>query len=197
MKKGIKKNTVQRMRNLVTGDYSSKTIIQSGYNKETISKKTEGDRWEERGKTWTIKNGIKQTVTKLDAAREYSRIPAHCPKCDTKMNKTQHKFMYQRFKHCLFCQTNEEFEMRAAGTYDEWADSMIAINFEKWLYKSREEFKEWLKSRKSKAQIAESGQIEDWSGGKSDEALIEEFDIYIEQEQQKLKDTVSTKQEKL
>ena len=39
---------------------------QIGYTKEYVEHK-EGDVWEENGKQWTIKNGIKQTVTKLDA----------------------------------------------------------------------------------------------------------------------------------
>jgi len=195
MKKNISKNKVQRMRNLVTGDYTSKTSVQSGYKKASDSSKKEGDVWEERGKSWTIKNGIKQTITKLDIAREYARIPTHCPKCDAKMNKQQHKFMYRRFKHCLFCQTNAEQDMRDAGTYEAWKDQQISINFEKWLYKSKEEFKDWLKTRKAKKQITESGDIEDWSGGKSDEVLIEEFDIYIQQEREKLTNTLSNKED--
>ena len=152
MKKNLSKNKVQRMRNLVTGDYTSKTVAQSGYSKTSSTKKIEGDIWEERGKQWTIKEGIKQTITKLDAAREY-------------------------------------------GTYDEWQDKQITANFEKWLYESKEQFKDWLVSRKSKQQITEAGDIEDWSGGKTDEALIEEFDIYIKEEKQKFKDILSKKEE--
>jgi len=195
MKKGIKKNAVQRMRNLVTGDYTSKTVAQSGYSKKSSAKKVEGDVWEERGKSWTIKNGIKQTVTKQDAARELARIPTHCPKCDAKMNKQQHKFMYIRFKHCLLCQTNLEFQMREEGTYDEWEHKQMSLNFEKWLYKSKEEFKDWLKTRKAQKAITEAGKIEDWSGGKSDEELIEEFDIYIQEETKKYNKTLPTKEQ--
>jgi len=195
MKKGIKKNAVQRMRNLVTGDYTSKTVAQSGYSKKSSAEKVEGDIWEERGKTWTVKNGIRQTITKLDAAREYARIPTHCPKCDAKMNKPQHKFMYTRFKHCLLCQTNEEFAMRDAGTYEAWKNKQIATNFEKYMQSQKEQFKDWLKTRKSKKQITESGHIEDWSGGKSDKVLIEEFDIYIQEETKKLSEATSTKED--
>ena len=43
MKKNISKNKVQRMRNLVTGDYTSKTSVQSGYKKASDSSKKEGD----------------------------------------------------------------------------------------------------------------------------------------------------------
>ena len=185
MKKALAKNKVQRMRNLVTGDYSKKTTIQSGYS-VSAGKHTEGDVWEERGKTWTIIKGIKQTITKLDAAREYSRIPSHCPKCDAKMNKPQHKFMYVRFKHCLLCQTNEEFEMRTAGTYESWKNEKIKTNFEIWLLDKKEEFKEFLKTRHSKNAITEAGQIEDWSGGQTDEEMIADFDTYINNELEQL-----------
>jgi len=174
------------MRNLVTGDYSGKVSVQSGYGKVSTGRKKEGDVWEERGKQWTIKDGIKQTITKLDAARTEARIPMHCPKCTAKMNKEQHKFMYTRFKHCLFCQTEEEQKMREDGTYEDWKNKMVSINFENWLYKSKEEFKDWLQTRKSKHQITEGGDIEDWSGGKSDEDLLTEFDEYIKKEKLKL-----------
>ena len=191
MKKGISKNKVQRMRNLVSGDYSKKTTIQSGFKTKT-TKHVEGDVWEERGKTWTIKHGIKQTVTKLDAAREVARIPMKCPKCKCKMNREQHKFMYVRFKHCLFCQLDEEEQMKKDGTYEAWKNSRIATNFEVWMQDKKEEFKEFLKTRHSNKQITEAGQIEDWSGGQSDEKMIEEFDIYINNEMERLNTTLSS-----
>ena len=65
MKKAIKESKVQRMRNLVTGNHNSSTEIQTGYSSRRV-KRGEGDVWEEKGKTWTIKNGIKQNITKLD-----------------------------------------------------------------------------------------------------------------------------------
>jgi len=186
MKKHISKSKVQRMRNLVTGDYTNKTQIRSGYTKESMAKHIEGDVWENNGKTWTIKNGIKQTVTKLDKARAMAKIPLHCPKCDSRMLADQHKYMYKRFKHCLHCQTDAEMEMRSNGTYDAWQNSQINRNFEGWLHKSRAEFKDWLETRGSKTQISEAGDIEDWSGGKSDDELLAEFDVYIENEKLKL-----------
>ena len=195
MKKGISKNKVQRMRNLVTGDYTSKTTVQSGYNKASDSKKKEGDVWKENGKTWTIKNGIKQTITKLDKARDYNKVPMYCPKCDVRLNKPQHKFMYRKFKHCLLCQAQAEQDMRDNGTYEAWKNEQVSINFENWLRKSRDEFKDWLVSRKAKKQITEAGDIEDWRGGKSDEVLIEEFDIYIQKEKEKLNEVLSSEEQ--
>ena len=185
MKKNISKSKVQRMRNLVTGDHTKSISIQSGYGKSEIRKKKEGDVWEERGKEWTIKDGIKQTITKLDAAREQARIPMECPKCQARMNRQQHKFMYIRFKHCLFCQMNEEEEMRKDGTYDDWKIEMITKNWEHWKEDTKQEFKEWLITRKSKKQITEAGQIEDWSGGQTDEELLLEFDKMMKLEKEK------------
>ena len=58
MKKRISEAKVQRMRNIVTGNYNKSVKIQTGY--KTKKKYSEGDIWEEGNKTWTIKNGIKQ-----------------------------------------------------------------------------------------------------------------------------------------
>lgn len=195
MKKAISKNKVQRMRNLVTGDYSKKTTIQSGYS-VSAGKHTEGDVWEERGKTWTIIKGIKQTITKLDKAREHARIPMTCPKCNAKMNREQHKFMYVRFKHCLFCQTTAEQKMHDEGTYDSWKNEKIKDNFEIWLLDKKEEFKDFLQTRHSKKQITEAGQIEDWRGGQSDEEMIADFDIYINNELERLNATITSNETK-
>jgi hypothetical protein len=183
--KAISKNKVQRMRNLVTGNYSSKTSIQTGFSTKA-KKYKEGDVWEVKGKSWTIKNGIKQSITKQDIAREYARIPSHCPKCSTKMNKEQHKFMYVRFKHCLFCQTKHEQQMRIDGVYDSWKNKMISNNFEKWASAKKEQFKDWLISRNSKIQITEAGQIEAWEGGQSIDELLIDFDKYMKVEKEKL-----------
>ena len=65
LKKEFKKSDVERIRNLVKKDYSGSTKSQSGY-KKSFKKYQEGDIWEENGKQWTIKNGIKQNITKLD-----------------------------------------------------------------------------------------------------------------------------------
>ena len=71
MKKYIPEHKVQRMRNLVTKNFGDKTKIQIGYGKSSDNY-SEGDVWEEGGKTWTIKNGITQSVTNFDEIYENS-----------------------------------------------------------------------------------------------------------------------------
>ena len=69
LKKEFKRKDVQRARNLIQGKTGASTGIQIGYNKITEDHK-EGDVWTENRKTWTIKNGIKQTISKLDAIKK-------------------------------------------------------------------------------------------------------------------------------
>ena len=69
LKKEFRKSDVNRARNLIMGKTGASTGIQIGYNKKTEDYK-EGDVWTENKKTWTIKNGIKQTISKLDKIKK-------------------------------------------------------------------------------------------------------------------------------
>jgi 3-methyladenine DNA glycosylase AlkC len=69
------------MRNLIQGKTGILHLAnQVGYKKKTIDYK-EGDIWTENKKKWTIKNGIKQTISKLDAIKKEVFVPLCCPKC--------------------------------------------------------------------------------------------------------------------
>jgi len=175
MKKGIKESNVQRMRNLVTGKHSAKTKIRSGY---TTAKKSrsEGDVWEQDGKKWTIKDGIKRTINKLDSARKAYSVPLSCPKCDNeKLNHKVHKAMYRRWGMCFTCVTKWEHKMKKDGTYDAWYKQFDESNFNAYIDDIQKEYNEWLQGRNSEQFITEAGDIEDWSGGKSNEELSKEF----------------------
>ena len=79
MKKGISEAKVQRMRNIVNKDYTKSVNTQVGY--KASEKKVEGDVWEESGKTWTIKNGITQSISKMQSVRDFVKMPLTCPNC--------------------------------------------------------------------------------------------------------------------
>jgi hypothetical protein len=80
LKKEFGQRDVQRMRNIISGNTGDRTQIQTGYEKG-ISTHKEGDVWEENGKKWTIKDGIKQNVTKLDSVKNLVVMPLSCPNC--------------------------------------------------------------------------------------------------------------------
>jgi len=61
LKKEFGKKDVQRMRNIITGNTGAATQTLAGWESKRIDHK-EGDVWEEEGRTWTIKNGIKQNL---------------------------------------------------------------------------------------------------------------------------------------
>ncbi len=183
MRKSIDENKVQRMRNLVTGDYTKTTYIRSGYTTKR-AKRTEGDIWEERGKTWTIKNGIKQTINKLDNFRKESSMPLCCPKCSKKM-KVLDKKAWTIFKFCSDCLVSFESGIQKAGKWEEYKKDVQDENFKSWIKEITQEFSDYMKQRESKTMISEAGDIEDWSGGQTKEYLEKTFETKIKEIREK------------
>lgn len=183
MKKGISEAKVQRMRNIITKKYGKKTVSRSGYTKQ-INERLEGDVWTEKGRQWTIRNGIKQNVTKLRSARTQHIVPMCCPKCNGKMQHEAHKHTYKRWGICFICTSKWEQEMTINGTYDAFIKKLNNSNFDVWINDVTKEYYEWLASRNSKSYVTEAGDIEDWIGGKTNKELKVEFDNQV----QKLKD---------
>jgi len=182
MRKAIDDAKVQRMRNLVSGNYTSKTKIRSGYTKKRVVRK-EGDVWEENKKTWTIKNGIKQTINKLDKIRVESTVPLCCPKCNKRMKHEADKFAYSHFKFCMDCLSEFETSIKIKGR-DNWFKYKKEVqdaNFQSWLKEVSGEYEDFLKHRTSKSMISEAGDIEDWGDGQSEKQLREKFDKEIKE----------------
>ena len=82
------------------GKYGEKTRSSVGFL--TLKNFKEGDIWESDGRTWTIKEGIKQNITKLDKAKKAHTMPLFCPKC-SKLMKRVDKPYYNIHKSCLDC----------------------------------------------------------------------------------------------
>ena len=78
----------------------------------------EGEVWEDvDGKKWTKKNGLVQTVTKLDGFK----TPWWCPKCGTPLNG-HHLKAYKKAGHCHECILKEEMELKKSG---KWHDVIV------------------------------------------------------------------------
>ena len=118
LQKDFKSRDVQRMRNLITKNYGDKTATQAGYTKQSVEHK-EGDIWEENGKTWTIKNSLKQTMTRLDSIKKSILLPIVCPNCSKAMkNDTLNKKMWPIHKTCFDCVV--EYETRLRNDPEAW-----------------------------------------------------------------------------
>lgn len=160
LKKEFKESDVQRVRNLVNKDFTAKTKIQTGYQKAyTVHK--EGDVWEENGKQWTIKNGIKQNITKLDSAKKAIRIPLTCPKCGGPMKHYLAKKMYKVHGFCFDpCTVEYEAELRKAGLYEQYEKRMMAGNIKGFMHDIEAWVMDMLESDSS--YVTEQGDVEDW-----------------------------------
>lgn len=166
LKKEFKQSDVQRVRNLVNKDYTASTKSQTGYQKAYKSHK-EGDIWEESGKTWTIKNGIRQNITKLDAAKKALRTPLTCPKCGGPMKHWLAKKMYKIHGFCFDpCTVEMEAALQKAGLYEQYEKRMISGNIKAFA----DDIESWVLEsiNDSNTIVTEDGVVEDWGGMNKD-----------------------------
>ena len=171
LKKQFKEKDVQRLRNLVQGKYGEKTRSSVGFTKKQEFYK-EGDIWEIEGRTWTIKDGIKQNITKLDKAKKTHTMPLFCPKCG-KLMKRVDKPYYNIHKYCLDCHARFEDKLKAEGKYEEHYKN---IN-NKIIDGRIEEFKQYVKDKLEESNesfVSENGEVEKWVG-KVNKEKVKEF----------------------
>jgi len=180
LQREFRERDVQRMRNLITKDYGAKTGVQIGYTKESIERK-EGDVWEENQKTWTIKNGIKMTISKLDSVKKILQLPLTCPKCSRAMKDFEaNRKMYSVHKMCLDCVVEFESELKRLGKYDEYERNIIKKGIVVYIQELEALMLEIAMNDTNESFVTEAGDIEKWSGGNFDkQSIIEEIAEYI------------------
>jgi|14_taG_2_1085336.scaffolds.fasta_scaffold05557_5 hypothetical protein len=162
LKKDFKESDVKRVRNLVNKDFTSGTKIQAGY-KKVRSKHKEGDIWEESGKQWTIKNGLRQNITKLDDAKKALRMPLRCPKCNGSMEHWLAKKMYKVHGFCFDpCTVEYEDSLKQAGLYEAYEKKMIHGNAKEFV----DDIERWVLDsvNDNHTFVTEQGVVEDWGG---------------------------------
>jgi 5-enolpyruvylshikimate-3-phosphate synthase len=187
LQKDFKSRDVQRMRNLITKNYGDKTITQAGYTKQSVEHK-EGDVWEENGKNWTIKNGLKQTTTRLDSIKKSILLPIVCPNCSKAMaNSTLNKKMWPLHGKCFDCVINMESELKRTGKFEEYQRNMVHSGIKTHIKEMEDLLLELALGASKESFVTEAGDIEEWRGGNIDTTqMIEDLQEYI----QSLKDIV-------
>jgi len=167
----FKENDIQRMRNIISGQTANATRIQAGYSKEKINY-IEGDIWEENGKTWTIKKGLKQTVTKHDILKAMVEFPLTCPCCSKPMKDFQlNRKMYNIHQKCFDCVIEMEGKLRISGEYEAYERKMLNANKNATIDDAEQMFDEYFNS-KNETYVTEAGDIEKWDGGSVDPEVI-------------------------
>jgi len=173
LKKEFKRKDVERMRNLIKGKSGESSELQVGYTAKKEDYK-EGDVWEENGKKWTIKDGIKQTYTKLDEVKKEAILPLFCPKCDSIMKKRNDSKMYKIHKMCFDCVIKMENKLKIEGKYKEYEKNLIINNAQDMI----EDFESYLLdalNTSNNQYVSERGEIERWKGGLDKEKLENEI----------------------
>ena len=163
LKKEFKKSDVQRMRNIITGKTGDRTQILGGWESK-IEEHKEGDVWEENGKKWTVKNGIKQSITKLDKFKHLVSLPLTCPSCKKPMKADDlNKKMYSIHKMCLNCVVDMESKLKLEGKYEEYEKNILNMNKNASLEEFEQALDSWLEEKDTF--VTEQGDIESWQGG--------------------------------
>ena len=150
---------------------------QVSFTKTTEHK--EGDVWKEKGKTWTIQNGIKITISVLDNIRKETHIPHLCPQCNRPMNKKLDVKFYTLFKMCMDCKIEEDTELIKKGKFDEYAKEYTKKNKLNWFEDLKAQLADFIDNHDNQYLYNEFGEKEEWSKEMSKEELKKIFDKQI------------------
>ena len=173
LKKEFSKKDVQRARNLISGNTSARTTEGVGYTKKH-EHRVEGDVWEEDGRQWTIKNGVKQNITKMDKFKKMGKLPLFCPECNKLMKKNLDKQVYPAYQKCFDCVVDYEAELQKQGKSEEYFNELRNQHIQTAI----DGYKDFMVDRMKESNasyVTEAGDVESWRGGISQEQLEKEL----------------------
>jgi len=162
LKKEFAKKDVERLRNLMQGKYGNKTTTGIGYSKPDEFHK-EGDIWEYDDRTWTIKDGIKQNITKLDKAKKAHLMPLMCPSCNKVMKNKNDKSYYNIHKSCFRCVILKEEKLKQEGKWEEYQRNIKNTEIDNKIIDFKDYVSDKLKETNNSF-ISEAGDKETWKG---------------------------------
>ena len=176
LKRQFQEKDVQRLRNLVQGKHGSKTTEGIGYTKKQEFYK-EGDVWTELGREWTIKDGIKQNVTKLDKAKELA-MPMFCPTCKKVMKHKFDQMFWNNHRKCYGCIIELETQLRAKGLWEEYQTQINNSDIDNFI----KDYKLWTEEMLTESNqgfVSEEGEIQNWKGGVNKDLMKQSLDETI------------------
>lgn len=184
LKKEFRKKDINRARNLITGKVGDSSGVQVGYKKKIIEYK-EGDVWIENKKKWTIKNGIKQTISKLDSIKKEVFMPLCCPNCNNVMKKRLDKPTYRIHKKCHDCVVEFEHRLDLKGNLDKYHKALKAKNQLEYLSEIESYLLDAVNTSNNSF-VSEDGVIEKWVGGVDKQKMTKEIKQFANKNRKKL-----------
>jgi len=186
LKKEFSEKDIKRVRNLVKGKHGEKTKNSVGYGKKYV-KHNEGDQWEEDGKLWEVKNGIKQNITKLDKAKKITNFPLFCPNCGSKMKERIDKPYIKIHGVCLNCVIEKEHQLKKENKWTQYQKDIKNDEIDNYI-KELKGFTQSKLDSTSNSFISEDGDMEKWVG-KINPEEVKKYESEIIKYLESLKDT--------
>ena len=119
-------------------------VVVGGFYKSEGKEYKEGDVWEDSdGKKWTVKNGVKQSISKLQDAK----MPWWCPSCGRTMNHKIHEKFYLIKGACHDCWVKYEGKMRIDRVYPAYERKMLRANERAWITDIIEQHLNYIKNQ--------------------------------------------------
>jgi hypothetical protein len=129
-------------------------LVVGGTVKKHYEDRVEGETWfDSNGKQWTRKNGIAQSISKLQDAK----TPWFCPRCEKVMNTKMDDKFWRIRGHCFDCQIQDEHKMRLEGTYEAYERRMLRLNEMSWIRDAIEEREAYIREFKVPTVYFENG----------------------------------------
>ena len=185
LKKEFTQRDVQRLRNIYNKNFGAATVTQVGYTAKREERK-DGDVWEEDGKQWTMKNGIKQSFSKLQGISKELSTPMICPECSNKMKDNLDKKMYTIHKKCFSCTQAFETKLKLEGKYEAYVKEITTANARSFVKDARSLVTSMKNS--STEYFTADGQREDWVGGANTEVITDKLTEEINELEQKIEE---------
>ena len=177
LKKQFAEKDIQRVRNLVKGKNGERITYGIGYTQE-IEEHTEGETWVENNRTWIIKDGIKQNITKMDKFKKVT-VPIFCPSCKSVMDKQLDPHYYKSYGTCVDCRCTFETKHKIAGTWEDYIKNTYNAEIDQAIEEYKIFYKEKLEESNN-GTVTESGEVETWIGSINKERAEESFNEVIE-----------------
>ena len=177
LKKQFAERDVQRIRNLVKGKSGERITHGVGYTKSEEDH-VEGDVWVEDGKKWTIRDGIRENITKLDKFKKVA-VPLFCPSCKQVMDKQLDPHYYKSYGTCLDCRTEFETKLKLEGKWDDYVTEAYNQEIDGYISDYKAYMQDAL-SESNEGYVTEDGDIQKWVGGIDKDRVAQSMQESIE-----------------
>lgn len=136
------------------GNWADRIQVSMAYTPKI--ERVEGEVWNEEGKNYIVKDGIKQSVSIMQLAR----MPWHCPKCSKSMNhRFDRKFFYLR-GWCYNCNVEWEGQLRIEGKWEAFEKRMLRENEKSFIRDKIQELTQYMQDFTVPTVYFEDGRFE-------------------------------------